>query len=162
MLALITSLARNEATSASLRTLVEDTAGFGGPSDRDTVRRYLDRLTDAFVIEPLGFLFESLVIRDLRVYAQTFGAEAMHYWDSKDLEVDAILTQGAGDWAAVEIKLGGATAIDAAIASLRRMRAKVDTQRAGEPSRLIVVTAVGRVFETNDDIAVVPVTHLRS
>ena len=207
MLALITSLARNEATSASLRTLVEDTAGFGGPSDRDTVRRYLDRLTDAFVIEPLpawsthlrgtatlrstpkryfvdpslataalraspegliadlealGFLFESLVIRDLRVYAQTFGAEAMHYRDSKDLEVDAILTQGAGDWAAVEIRLGGATAIDAAIASLRRLRAKVDTQRAGEPSRLIVVTAVGRAFETNDDIAVVPVTLLRS
>ena len=53
MLALIASLARNEATSASLRTLIDDTAGFGGPSDRDTVRRYLDRLTDAFAIEPL-------------------------------------------------------------------------------------------------------------
>ena len=206
MLALITSLARNEATSASLRTLVEDTAGFGGPSDRDTVRRYLDRLTDAFVIEPLpawsthlrgtatlrstpkryfvdpslataalraspeglvadlealGFLFESLAIRDLRVYAQTFDAEVMHYRDSKELEVDAIVTRGAGDWAAVEIKLGGAAAIEAAIASLRRLRAKVDTQRSGNPLRLIVVTAVGSAFETNDDIAVVPVTHLR-
>ena len=44
--------------------------------------------------------------------------------------------------------------------SLRRVRAKVDTQQAGEPSRLIVLTAVGRAFETVDDIAVVPITLL--
>ncbi len=206
MLALIASLARNEATSASLRTLVEDTAGFGGPSDSGTVRRYLDRLAEAFVIEPLpawsthlrstatlrskpkryfvdpslaaailraspdglvadlealGLLFESLVIRDLRIYAQEADAEVMYYRDSKDLEADAIITRGAGDWTAVEVKLGGGAAIEAAIRSLRRVRAKVDTQRAGEPCRLIVVTAAGRAFETNDDIAVVPLTHLR-
>ncbi len=64
------------------------------------------------------------------------------------------------DRAAVEIKLGGADAIEAAIATLRRLRARVNTHRAGEPSRLIVLTAVGRAFETNDDIAVVPLTHL--
>ena len=207
MLALISSLARNEATSASLRTLLEDTAGFGGPSDRDTVRRYIDRLSDAFVIEPLhawsthlrgtatlrsspkryfvdpslataalraapeglmadleafGLLFESLVIRDLRVYAQALDAEVMHYRDSKNLEVDAIVTRGAGDWAAVEIKLGGANAIETAISSLRRLRAKVDTGTAGEPLRLIVITAVGRAFETDDDIAIVPITHLQA
>lgn len=205
MLALITSLARNEATSASLRTLVEDTTGFGGPSDRDTVRRYIDRLADAFVIEPLpawsahlrstatlrskpkryfvdpslataalraapdglvadlntlGLLFESLAIRDLRVYAQGIGAEVMYYRDSTGLEADAIVTRGAGDWAAIEIKLGGASAIETAIATLRRLRAKIDTDRVGEPSRLIVLTAVGRAFETNDDIAVLPLTHL--
>ena len=76
------------------------------------------------------------------------------------LEADAIVTRGAGDWAAVEVKLGGADAIASAVESLRRVRSKVDTQQAGEPSRLIVLTAVGRAFETVDDMAVVPVTLL--
>jgi len=53
MLALISSLARNEGTAASARTLTADTAGAGGPADRDTVRRYLDRLEESFVLELL-------------------------------------------------------------------------------------------------------------
>lgn len=205
MLALLVSLARNEGTSASSRTLTADTANTGGPSDRDTVRRYLERLEEAFVIEPLpawsthlrssatlrstpkryfadpslaaaalrasppglradlaalGLLFESLALRDLRVYAQAARAEVRYYRDSKNLEADAIVTRGARDWAAVEIKLGGADATASAVESLRRVRGKVDTQQAGEPSRLIVLTAVGRAFETVDDVAVVPVTLL--
>lgn len=205
MLALITSLARNEGTAASARTLIADTAATGGPSDRDTVRRYLARLVEAFVVEPLpawsthlrssatlrktpkryfsdpslaaaalraspaglradlpalGLLFESLAVRDLRVYAQAAKAEVRYYADSKNLEADAIIARGAGDWAAVEVKLGGADAIASAVASLRRVRSKVDTLQAGEPSRLIVLTAVGRAFETVDDIAVVPITLL--
>ena len=205
MLALISSLARNEGTSASARTLTADTADTGGPSDRDTVRRYLGRLEEAFVIEPLpawsthlrssatlrstpkryfadpslaaaalraspaglradlaalGLLFESLALRDLRVYAQAARAEVRYYRDSRNLEADAIITRGTGDWAAVEIKLGGTDAIASAVESLRRVRSKVDTQQAGEPSRLIVLTAVGRAFETVDDIAVVPITLL--
>ena len=205
MLALISSLARNEGTAAAARTLIADTAGAGGPSDRDTVRRYLARLEEAFVIEPLpawsthlrssatlrttpkryfadpslaaaalrasaeglladlpalGLLFESLAMRDLRVYAQAAKAELRYYLDSKNLEADAIITRGPGDWATVEIKLGGADAIASAVESLRRVRGKVDTQQAGEPSRLIVLTAAGRAFETVDDIAVVPITLL--
>ena len=205
MRAVISSLARNETTSASHQTIVNDTRNTGGPSDRETVRRYLDRLIEAFVIEPLfawsahlrsrvtlrskpkryfadpslagaalgaspeglladlpslGVLFESLAIRDLRAYAQAMQAELRYYHDSKNLEVDAILTRGQGDWAGVEVKLGSPTAVQAGIASLRRVRDKVDTQQAGEPSRLIVLTAVGRAFETNDDIAVVPITLL--
>lgn len=205
MQALITSLARNETTAASQQTLIDDTSNTGGPSDRDTVRRYLDRLVEAFVVEPLpawsthlrsratlrskskryfadpsmacaalraspdglladlptlGVLYESLAIRDLRTYAQAAKADVRYYRDSKNLEVDAIITRGHGDWTAVEIKLGSPDAIKAGIASLRQMRDKVDTQQAGEPSRLIVLTAVGRAFETNDDIAVVPITLL--
>ncbi len=205
MLALISSLARNEGTAASARTLIADTAGAGGPSDRDTVRRYLDRLVESFVLEPLpawsthlrssatlrstpkryftdpalpaaalratpqglradlptlGLLFESLVIRDLRVYTQAERAEVRYYLDNKNLEADAIITRGPGDWAAVEIKLGGSHAITSAVESLRQIRNRVDSDRAGEPSRLIVVTAVGPAFETVDDIAVVPITLL--
>lgn len=205
MLALISSLARNEGAAASARTLVADTAGAGGPSDRGTVGRYLDRLAEAFVIEPLpawsthlrssatlrstpkryfadpalaaaalqatpqglradlptlGLLFESLAVRDLRVYAQAARAEVRFYLDSKNLEADAIITRSPGDWAAVEVKLGGAHAVTSAVESLRRVRDKVDAQQAGEPSRLIVLTAAGRAFETVDDIAVVPITLL--
>lgn len=205
MLALMSSLARNEGAAASARTLIADTAGEGGPSDRDTVRRYLDRLVEAFVIEPLsawsthlrsratlrttpkryfadpslsvaalgaspadlradlaslGLFFESLAVRDLRVYAQAEKAEVRYYLDSNNLEADAIITRGAGDWAAVEIKLGSAHSIASAVESLRRVRTNVDTQQVGEPARLIVLTAVGRAFETVDDIAVVPITLL--
>ena len=87
-------------------------------------------------------------------------AEVRYYRDSKNLEADAIIARGFGDWAAVEIKLGGADAIASAVESLRRVRSKFDTQQAGEPSRLIVLTAVGQAFETVDDIAVVPITLL--
>ncbi len=77
------------------------------------------------------------------------------------LGADAIVTRGVGDWSAVEVRLGGVAAVETAIASLRRLRAAVDTQRAGESSRLIVVTATSRAFETNEDIAVVPLAQLR-
>ena len=205
MQALISSLARNETTSASHQTLVDDTAGGGGPSDRDTVRRYLDRLIEAFVVEPLpawsthlrsratlrskpkryfadpslagaalgaspeglladraslGVLFESLAVRDLKVYAQAMRADLRYYRDSKNLEVDAIITRRQGHWAGVEVKLGGPDAVQAGIESLRKVRDTVDVQQAGGPSRLIVLTAVGRAFETKDDIAVVPITLL--
>ncbi len=206
MLALMTSLARNEATSASTRTLIADTANAGGPADRDTVGRYIDRLVEAFIIEPLpawsthlrckstlrvkpkrfyvdpsmpaaairatpqgllddpatfGLLFESLVLRDLRVYAQSFGAEVRHYKDSANHEVDAIITRGHRDWAAAEVKLGGPVLIEEGIGALRKLRRNVDTARVGEPRRLMVITAGGRALETKDGIAIVPITHLR-
>jgi len=108
-----------------------------------------------------GLLFESLVLRDLRVYAQSFGAEVRHYKDSTDHEVDAIITRGHRDWAAVEVKLGGPVLIEKGVGTLRKLRKNVDTARAGEPRRLMVITAGGRAFETRDGIAIVPITHLR-
>ena len=205
MLSLIASLARNEATAASMRTLIADTANAGGATNRDTVSRYIDRLVEAFVIEPLpawsthlrskatlrvkpkryfvdpslaaaairatpqgllddletfGLLFESLAIRDLRVYAQALGAEVRYYLDSSGHEVDAVIVRGHRDWAAAEIKLGGPVLIERGIESLRRLRSNVDAARAGEPRRLMVVTASGHAFETRDGIAVVPITQL--
>ena len=136
---------------------------------RSTPKRYFadpslaaaaPRASPAGLRADLGLLFESLAVRDLRVYAQAAGAEVRYYRDSKNLEVDAVITRGAGDWAAVEIKLGGTDAIASAVESPRRVRSKVDTQQADEPSRLIMLTAAGRAFETVDDIAVVPVTLL--
>ncbi len=86
---------------------------------------------------------------------------AYYYGDDTNLEADAILEGLDGQWAAVEIKMGGASAITEAMQSLRAVRARVDTARRGEPARLIVITAFGPGYQTDDGIAVVPLTALR-
>ena len=110
--------------------------------------------------ETLGFLFESLCVRDLRVYCQAQRAELSHYRDNTGLEVDAIIRQRNGEWIAAEIKLGGRAAVDAAAASLHRLRDRVDSAAVGEPSRLVVITATGFAYERTDGVAVVPITSL--
>jgi uncharacterized protein len=107
----------------------------------------------------LGFLFESLAVRDLRVYAQTIRGEVKHYRDSSGLEVDAIVESAEG-WAALEIKLGGPAAIDDAAASLRKFAEKVDTAKSGEPRFLAVVVGTGYGYLRPDGVQVVPLTHL--
>ena len=108
-----------------------------------------------------GLLFESLVLRDLSVYARANEWELSHYRDSFGLEVDLVLTSlDYSGWAAAEVKLGGTTLIEQGVESLRRLRERVDTARMGEPSKLMVVTAGGYSFEYPDGIAVVPITAL--
>ena len=112
-------------------------------------------------LEAMGLLFESMAVRDLRVYAQSIDGRAHYYGDDTNLEADAILEGLDGQWAAVEIKLGGASAITEAMQSLRAVRSRVDTARRGEPARLIVITAFGPGYQTDDGIAVVPLTALK-
>ena len=108
-----------------------------------------------------GRLFESMVTRDLQVYAGANRAAVSHYRDSQGLEVDLVISQPDGRWAAVEVKLGGREAIGKAAASLLRLRARVDSASQGAPSRLIVVTATGYAFERPDGVCVAPITSLR-
>ena len=117
-----------------------------------------ERLLDD--LETLGFLFESLCVRDLRVYCRPLRATLSHYRDNTGLEVDAILRQRNGDWIAVEIKLGGRVGVDAAAASLRKLRDRIDPAEVGEPKRLVVLTATGYAYERTDGVAVVPITSL--
>ncbi|HEY2056153.1 MAG TPA: DUF4143 domain-containing protein [Solirubrobacterales bacterium] len=109
----------------------------------------------------LGFLFESLVVRDLRIYAQTVRGEVRHYRDSSGLEVDAIVESAEG-WAAIEVKLGGSAAIDDAAASLLKFAETVDTSKSGEPKFLAVVVATGYGYARADGVQVVPLVHLAS
>ena len=112
-------------------------------------------------LELLGLLFESLVLRDLRVYAGAHDGEVYHYRDNTGLEVDAVVETAAGEWIAAEAKLGGDKAIDSAARNLLKLRSRVDTDAVGEPSKLIVVTAVGGYAYTRPDgVAVIPVTAL--
>ena len=107
-----------------------------------------------------GRLFESMVTRDLQVYAAANRATLSHYRDSLGLEVDVVISKPDGRWAAAEVKLGGREAVEKAAAALLRLRARVDSASQGAPARLIVVTATGYAFERPDGVCVVPITSL--
>lgn len=112
-------------------------------------------------LEFLGLLFESLVVRDLRVYAGVHDGEVFHYRDNTGLEVDTVVETAGGEWFAAEIELGGDKAIDEAAGSLLKLRDKVDTTTVGEPAKLVVITAVGGYcYDRPDGVAVVPITAL--
>ncbi len=104
-----------------------------------------------------GFLFESLVVRDLRVYAQARGASVFHYRDNIG-EVDVVI-DGGTRWGALEVKLGISYA-DEAAANLKRFVDRVDTERRGPPSFLGVVVPTRYAFQRDDGIQVVPVQAL--
>lgn len=110
-------------------------------------------------LELLGFLFESLVIRDLRVYAQTAGASVFQYRDNTGLEVDALVEAADGRWFAAEVKLG-ADSIDEAATNLLRFAERVDTTKSGEPSALAVIVATGFGYVREDGVAVIPLGAL--
>ena len=111
-------------------------------------------------LEALGFLFESLVLRDLRIYSQVNRASVFHYRDSDQLEAGAVIEARDGRWIAAEVKLGGERDIEQAARSLLRLRDKIDTSRAGEPSKLLIITATGYGYDRPDGTTVVPITAL--
>lgn len=102
------------------------------------------------------FLFENLVVRDLRVAAQSLGARVYAYRDETGLEVDAVVERPDGRWAGFEIKLG-LREVDSAAAQLLRLRDRVDSATAGEPLALVVVTGTGYAYVRKDGVAVVPI-----
>lgn len=106
-----------------------------------------------------GFLFESLVVRDVRVYLQQLGGRVLHYRDSNELEVDLIVETYDGRWGAIEVKLGAAS-VDAAAASLLKFTQHVDVSKCGDPAFLAVVTATGYGYRRPDGVAVVPIGTL--
>ena len=107
----------------------------------------------------LGFLFEDLVIRDLRVYAQAMDAQVFAYRDETGLEADAIVETTDGRWAAFEVKLGQRE-IDAAAERLVKLRERVDSQATGASTALVVVTATGYGYRRKDGVSVVPIGAL--
>ncbi len=106
-----------------------------------------------------GFLFESLVVRDLRVYAQATDARVLQYRDSHGLEVDAIVEVADGRWAAFEVKLG-AGQIDQAVANLERFAKQIDTDKCGSPTALGVIVGTGYGYVRKDGIMVIPIGAL--
>ena len=110
-------------------------------------------------LELFGLLFESLVVRDLRAYAQAADAEVLQYRDNTGLEVDAIVQVGDGRWAAFEIKLG-ARRVDDAARSLLKFAARVDPEAGRAPAALAVIVAQGYAYVRDDGVGVIPLGAL--
>jgi predicted AAA+ superfamily ATPase len=107
-----------------------------------------------------GFLFESLCTRDVRVYAQAIDADVLHYRDKSGLESDLIIRMRDGRWAAVEVKLGQSQ-IEEAARHLLQLRARIDEQRMGRASFLMVLTGGRFAYRREDGVFVVPIGCLR-
>jgi len=117
----------------------------------------IDKLTAD--LNYFGLLFESLVIRDLKIYAEANDGKVYHYRDSRGLEIDAIIEYADGTWGAFEIKLGIGAA-DQAAANLLKFADKIDTQKVKAPASLTVITGNGFAHRRQDGVSVVPLSTL--
>jgi hypothetical protein len=112
-------------------------------------------------LKAFGLLFETLCIRDLRVYSQPMRGGVYHYRDKNGLECDAVVHLPNGDYGLIEIKLGGERLIEEGAATLRQLESKIDKERMKSPAFKMVLTAVGQfAYRRKDDILVVPISAL--
>lgn len=206
---LLRSLARNESTTVTNKTLMKDIKAVDDEDiDGNTVAAYLDVFKRLFItdnqppfsagirssvrvkqaekrhfsdpslacallkvtparllgdLETLGFLFEALCVRDLRIYAESFGASLYHYQDYKNQEIDAVIELSDGQWCAFEIKLG-ATQIDAAAANLLEIKNQITDDARGKPPAVLCVLCgmANAAYQRPDGVFVVPITALKN
>lgn len=113
-------------------------------------------------LNTMGLLFETLAVRDLRVYADALEGDVYHYRDSNGLECDAVLHLRGGQYGLIEIKLGGERLISEGAANLNKLADSIDTDRMNAPAFKMILTAVGPMaYRREDGIYVVPVTSLK-
>ena len=205
---LLRSLARNESTTVSNKTLMKDIkAADEEELDGNTVAAYLDIFKRLFItdnqppfavsvrssvrvkqaekrhfsdpslacallhatpsglledLETLGFLFEALCERDLRIYGEAFGARLYHYQNYKNQEIDAVLELPDGQWCAFEIKLG-ANQIDAAAHNLLTIQKQISEDPKGKPPAILCVLCgmANAAYQRPDGVFVVPIGALK-
>ncbi len=205
---LLRSLARNESTTATNKTLKNDVKAQDDEDiDLNTIAAYLDIFQRLFLtdnqppfatgirssvrvkqaekrhfsdpslacallkatpasllgdLETLGFLFEALCERDLRIYAQSFGGELYHYQDYKNREIDAVVELPDGQWCAFEIKLG-ANQIDAAVENLLAIKRQMEEDPKGKPPGVLCVLCglTNAAYRRSDGVFVIPITALK-
>ena len=113
-------------------------------------------------LNTMGLLFETMAVRDLRVYAESLDGNVFHYRDSNGLECDAVIHLRNGQYGLVEIKLGGETLIEDGVATLNKFESTIDTEKMKAPSFKMVLTAVGNLaYRREDGIYVVPIGCLK-
>lgn len=205
---LLRSLARNESTTVTNKTLKNDIKEMDDEDiDVETVAAYLDVFKRLFLtdnqepfaakirssarlkqaekrhfsdpslacallratperllgdLETLGFLFESLCERDMKIYAESFGAKLYHYQDYSGKEIDAVIELPNGKWCAFEIKLG-ANQIDAAAENLKEIYNSIVADKDGiPPSIMCVICGMSNAaYQREDGVFVVPITALK-
>jgi len=113
-------------------------------------------------LNTLGLMFETLCVRDLRVYADALDGQVYHYRDASGLECDAVVHLRNGSYGLVEVKLGGDTLVAEGVETLTALRRKLDVDKMKEPSFMMVLVGTGRyAYRRSDGIIVVPVGCLR-
>lgn len=113
-------------------------------------------------LNTFGLIFETLCMRDLRVYAEALNGNVYHYRDKDGLECDAVVHLRDGRYGLIEIKLGGDKLISEGAATLSRLARKIDTSRMKQPSFLMVLTATGDyAYSREDGVMVVPIGCLK-
>lgn len=112
-------------------------------------------------VRSLGFFFEALAIRDLRVYMDALRGRVERYHDKTGLECDAILHLDNGEYALVEIKLGGETLINEGVATLRKLKGLIDSKGVKGPSFMMVLTGTGAFAYEEDGVLVCPLSALK-
>lgn len=206
---LLRSLARNESTTATNRTLKNDIREVDDEDiDVETVKEYLDIFDRLFItdnqppfstgvrssvrvkqavkrhfcdpslacallkatpssllgdLETLGFLFEALCERDLKIYAESFGGTLYHYQDYQGREIDAVVELPDSQWCAFEIKLG-ANQIDAAAQNLLDIQKSFENDPKGKPPAVLCVLCglTNAAYQRPDGVYVVPITVLKN
>ncbi|NLB48614.1 MAG: DUF4143 domain-containing protein [Erysipelotrichia bacterium] len=115
-------------------------------------------LTD---FETFGLFFESLVLRDIRIYADINEGKVFRYKDSSGLEVDMVVRLNDGRWGAIEVKMGSHQ-FDQAANNLRSLANKIDTSKMMKPSFLAIVTATQYAYVREDGVLVLPLGVLKN
>ena len=110
-----------------------------------------------------GLLFETLCIRDLRVYAESIKGKVYHYRDANNLECDAVIHLRNGEYGLIEIKLGGDTLINEGVENLKKLESRIDIAKMNKPKFLLVLTATGKyAYQREDGVYVVPIGCLKN
>jgi predicted AAA+ superfamily ATPase len=111
-------------------------------------------------LNAFGFFFESLAIRDLRIYSDVVGAKVYHYRDSSNLEIDAIVERYDEKWTAIEIKLGGSKAVSEAVSNFTKLKKRLTERRLQNLSSCNIITAGENSYTRPDGINIIALGHL--
>ncbi|WP_352398056.1 DUF4143 domain-containing protein [[Clostridium] aminophilum] len=113
-------------------------------------------------LNTLGLLFETMCVRDLRVYAEYLGGDVLHYRDKTGLECDTVIHLRNGKYGLAEIKLGGQRLIEEGAANLKTLAAKIDTTKMPAPSFMMIVVGTGEyAYRREDGAYIVPIGCLK-
>lgn len=113
-------------------------------------------------LDSFGLFFEDLVVRDLRVYAESLDGQLYHYRDSSGLECDTVLHRRNGSYALLEVKLGGEDNINKGAASMIELSNNIDTDKMSLPSFMAVIVGVGKfAYQRKDGVYVIPIGCLK-
>ena len=114
-------------------------------------------------LNTFGLMFETLCIRDLRVYAESIKGKVYHYRDANDLECDAVIHLRDGSYGLIEIKLGGDSLINEGVGTLKKLESRIDITKMNKPAFLLVLTATGKyAYRREDGVYVVPIGCLKN